>query len=326
MTTPAPPSTGPTVDVRLSYGPLLIGIFFNMILYGVLIGQQLTYFKMTRRDPLWITALVWGVFVVETANTVFDMYMMYQPLILEYGAVPNLLPTLFVTQPLCVLVVGFPIQLFFIWRIRTLTQKRLVPGIILVFACVAVGGGIWTTVLIPIVATFQNIPRLYRSAQIWLITSGVTDLCIAASLASALRSKKTGFTVTDSVVDKIIRMTVQTGLVTALFSILDVVCFLTLRGKTVNFVWNIPLSKLYSNCLLSTLNARENLKTNMSGSRGQHGNFVLSGQTFAGASDRKLDGQRQMPTALDTFAQEPAEMIGGQEEYGIRMTKVVEVV
>ncbi|KAJ7195367.1 hypothetical protein GGX14DRAFT_575683 [Mycena pura] len=321
MSAPAsvPGSTGPTVDVRLSYGPLLLGIFFNMILYGVLIGQQLTYFKLPRRDPLWMRILVWGVFFVETANTAFDIYMIYQPLILEYGAIPDLLPTLFVTQPLCVLVVGFPIQLFFIWRIRTLTQSSLLPGIILLFACVALACGIWTTVLIPMVAKFENIPKLYRSAQIWLITSAVTDLCIAASLAVALKSKKTGFAITDSVVDKIIRMTVQTGLVTALFSILDVVFFLTLRGKTLNFIWNIMLSKLYANCLLSTLNAREHLKLNMNPTRGSF-NLAVSGPSFTGA-DSKVGGHIPGQVRVQ-YGQE--EMTGGHEEYGIRMTKVVE--
>ncbi|KAJ6604018.1 hypothetical protein B0H10DRAFT_2078122 [Mycena sp. CBHHK59/15] len=277
-----PPSTGPTVDVQLSYGPLLIGVFFNMILFGVLVAQTLTYFQMPRKDPLWMRIFVYSVFFVETANTAFDMAIMYEPLILHYGEIPNLLPTVFVTQPLCVILVGFPIQLFFIWRIRTLTESNLLSGVIFVFSIVAFGGGVWTTVMVPITAKFSNIPMLYRSAEVWLISSGVTDLCIATSLAIALRRKKTGFAVTDTVVDKIIRMTVQTGMLTALFSILDVICFLTLQGETVNFIWNIPLSKLYSNCLMSTLNARSKLNTHLSGqssSRGQ--NVVLSGPSYA---------------------------------------------
>ncbi|KAJ7346167.1 hypothetical protein DFH08DRAFT_870663 [Mycena albidolilacea] len=330
MSAPPPPSAfGPTVDVRLSYGPLLIGVFFNMILFGVLAAQQLTYFQTARKDPLWMRILVWGVFIVETANTGFDMYIIYQPLILTYGGIPNDLPTLFVTQPMCVMLVAFPIQLFFLWRIRTLTQNTLLPGVILLFALVAFGGGVWTTAMVPIVAKFRNIPQLYRSAEVWLIASGVTDICIAVSLAVALRSKKTGFAPTDSVVDKIIRMTVQTGMLTALFSILDVVCFLTLRGETVNFIWNIPLSKLYSNCLMSTLNARTHFNRRMdvgvSGSSGgRQANVMLSGTGVsmpAFASDR--DAKAQETT---TFGQEDTVHVSeGQLQFGgIRMTKIVE--
>ncbi|KAJ7061580.1 hypothetical protein C8F01DRAFT_1137804 [Mycena amicta] len=319
-----PPPTGPTVDVQLIYGPLLVGVFFNMILYGVLVAQQLTYYKTSRKDPLWMRLFVWSVFVVETANTGFDMWIMYQPLILQYGGIPDNLPTVFITQPLCVILVGFPIQLFFIWRIRTLTQNNILPAAIFVCALVAFAGGTWTTVMVPIVQKFRNIPRLYRSAQVWLIASAITDLSIAASLALALRSKRTGFAPTDFIVDKIIRMSVQTGLVTALFSILDVVCFLTLQGETVNFIWNIPLSKLYSNCLLSTLNARNTMRMGIStehasgnsGSGRKQANIVLSGPSY-----------RPGQSTVDAKTLNDETIHSGKDletEYGIHMTRIVE--
>ncbi|KAF9459786.1 hypothetical protein BDZ94DRAFT_1238932 [Collybia nuda] len=54
--------------------------------------------------------------------------------------------------------------------------------------------------------------------------------------------RKTGFNRTDDTINR-------TGLVTAVFAILDV-------HTTINFVWDFALSKLYSNALISTLNAR----------------------------------------------------------------------
>ncbi|KAJ7246820.1 hypothetical protein B0H12DRAFT_1125914 [Mycena haematopus] len=325
MTAPPPPF-GPTVDVRLSYGPLLIGVFFNMILYGVLITQHLAYSQSARKDPLWMSALVWGVFIIETANTVFDMHIMFQPLILNYGGIPHDLPTLFVTQPLCVLIVAFPIQLFFMWRINVLTGNTIIPAVILVFSLVSLAGGIWTTVMVRVVVTFENIPQLYRSAEVWLISAAVTDLCIAVALAIALRSKKTGFAPTDTVVDKIIRMTVQTGVLTSLFSILDVVCFLTFKGDTINFIWNIPLSKLYANCLLSTLNARRSLNRRIDGpsiaSSGRHANVVLTNNNAAA-----FGGDSKMQDVGEAYAQD--ETMAEEESHhhqfgGIRMTKIVE--
>ncbi|KAJ7171268.1 hypothetical protein C8R46DRAFT_1349308 [Mycena filopes] len=318
------PPTGPTVDVRLLYGPLLIGVFFNMILFGVLITQQLTYLATSRRDPPWLRIMVWSIFLVETANTAFDISVIYQPLILQYGGVPNNLPTLFITQPLCVIIVGFPIQLFFIWRIRSLTQRTILPSIILMFSLVALGGGIWTTAMVPVTGTFNRIPMLYRSAQVWLIASAVTDLSIAFMLALALRSKKTGLVVTDSVVDNIVRMTVQTGMLTALFSILDVVCFMTLQGETVNFVWNIPLSKLYAICLMSTLNARERLNHAMAMDKQlaerNFTNVVLTGPLF-----REEDFKEETQSSSST--ETPGETIDGLSYGGsIGMTKIVEPV
>ncbi|KAF7342889.1 hypothetical protein MSAN_02005300 [Mycena sanguinolenta] len=330
--------------------PLLIGTLLNMILFGVLVTQHLTYFQAFRKDRLWMRVLVWGVFTVETANTGFAMYMIFQPLILNYGVFP-----------LCVLVVAFPIQLFFLWRIRALTGNNFLPAIILLFALVSLGGGIWTTVMVPIVAKFENIPRLYRSAEVWLIAAAVTDLCIAVSLALALRRKKTGFTSTDSVVDKIIRSALLHSLLCllhksplrsfsdspngrvdvgshrafsvphtdltyrALFSILDVVCFLTFKGDTINFMWNIPLSKLYANCLLSTLNARRSLNRRMDGrsidSSGRQANVVLTNTNIVGALGADSKMQDPTPSNDDT-------MLTDEESHhpfgGIRMTKIVE--
>ncbi|KAJ6472501.1 hypothetical protein C8R45DRAFT_1217782 [Mycena sanguinolenta] len=312
MSTPTPNPFGPTVDVRLVYGPLLVGALFNMILFSVLITQQLEYSHYPRKDPLWIRCFVWGIFIMEVANAAFDMHIIFQSLILNYGvwivlvslnsqldkyirAIPNDLPTLFVTEPLSVVLVAFPIQLFFLWRIKTLTGHTLLPAIICLFAVVSFAGGIWTIVMVPIVRSFMNVPRLYHPAEMWLIGTAVTDISIAVSLAAVLRSKKTGFAPTDTVVDKIIRMTVQTGMLTAFFSVMDVVCFLALQGDTFNFMFNIPITRLYSNCFMSTLNARHHLNCAMDrpllSSSGPHTNSVLAGSNGAhlGVDSKILD-------------------------------------
>ncbi|KAJ7259950.1 hypothetical protein B0H12DRAFT_1231895 [Mycena haematopus] len=310
-------STAAPFDVRLSYGPLLVGVFFNMILFGVLIvqvcGLTLPYAPKANTD-------VWGVFFVETANTAFDMSIMYEPLILHYGAPPDKLPTVFVTQPLCVVLVGFPIQLFFIWRIYALTANKFIAGCIFLCALTSFGGGAWTTVLVPIVGRFSRIPTLYRSAGVWLISSAVTDICIASTLAVSLWSKKTGWGMTDTVVNTLIRMTVQTGVLTALFSILDVVCFLTLRGRAVNFFFNIALSKLYSNSLMSTLNARRYLRRTLDAQPAVSlepvpGNEIITdGEAFEAPNADKVN-------AVQTFVQSVGE---GGSQYQIDLTEIDE--
>ncbi|KAJ7714502.1 hypothetical protein B0H16DRAFT_523486 [Mycena metata] len=217
---------------------------------------MMTYFQSPKRDALWIRILVYYVLFAECSNSALDIAYMYQPLVLEYGSIPGNLPTLFITQPLCVTLVGFPIQLFFIWRIRALTGLMILPIIFALLAAVSFGGGIWTIVRVSGAHRWDHIPRAYNAATVWLASSVGTDLCIAVCVAWALRKKKTGFARTDSVVDRIVRMTVQTGVITAIVNVLDILCFILLKGKTVNFLWNIPLSKLHSNCMMSTLNAR----------------------------------------------------------------------
>ncbi|KAJ6567141.1 hypothetical protein B0H19DRAFT_720124 [Mycena capillaripes] len=268
----------PLPNVQLSFGPMLIGVFFNMILYGVLIGQMLTYFQTYRNDATWMKIFVFALFTVETANTGFDMAFMYQPLIQEYGSKPNLFPTFFVTEPLCIVLVSTPIQLFFAWRIKSLTKSWWIPSFIAILAVASCVGGVWTAVMIRIIRTFANKPKLHNPALLWFLASVVADLLITISLVITLAKRKTGFSGTDSVIDKIIRMTVQTGMLTAIFAVLDVIIFMTLPHFAVNFgngscffrveyeftlhffaVFDLALSKLYTNCLMSTLNARAGL-------------------------------------------------------------------
>ncbi|KAJ7501201.1 hypothetical protein B0H11DRAFT_756159 [Mycena galericulata] len=244
-------------NVQLLYGPMLVGVCFNMILYGVLVTQMLTYHQSRKRDTLWLRILVTFLFCVETANTVLDMAMMYQPLILEYGQQPVFFPTVLVAQPLSVVLVSMPIQIFFAWRIYQLTTSLWIFLLVSVLALANFAGGLWTSIRIYVLKHVASKVLLHNSALLWLLSACAADVIITLSLVITLKRKKTGFRDTDSVVDKIIRATIQTGLITALFSIFDVVCFTAFPGDTINFIWDIALSNLYANCLLSTLNARQ---------------------------------------------------------------------
>ncbi|KAJ7440773.1 hypothetical protein B0H11DRAFT_2352271 [Mycena galericulata] len=316
----------PLPNIQLSYGPMIIGVFFNMILYGVLVGQILTYYQVYKKDPLWIRLFVGFLFFVETSNTALDIAMMYQPLILEYGKKnccekPVFFPTVFMTQPLCVVLVSMPIQLFFAWRIHQLTKSPWIPLVISVFAIGSFAGGIWTSAMVQILREFAKKPLLHNSALLWFLASCVADVLITISLVITLSKKKTGFVATDSVLDKIIRTTIQTGMITAVFSILDVVCFMALPHYAVNFVWDLALSKLYSNCLLSTLNARQSLNNASNSSTfQQQRNVVLSPGGRGGGSSGKQDSYLDGPPGSITYNGDAEPDL----EYGIHMTKIVE--
>ncbi|KAJ7635791.1 hypothetical protein DFH06DRAFT_1220420 [Mycena polygramma] len=313
-------------DVHLLYGPMLIGVFFNLILYGVLIGQMLTYYQVYKKDPTWMRLFVTYLAATETANTGLDMYMMYQPLILNYGQKPVFFPTVFMTEPLCVVLVSMPIQIFFAWRIHQLTKSLCIPVIISVFAVVSFAGGVWTATMVQVLKLFAKKPMLHNPALVWFLAACVADVLITISLVWTLRKKKTGFAATDSVVDKIIRTTIQTGMITALFSILDVAFFMSLPHEAVNFVYDLSLSKLYSNCLLSTLNARQRLNSASHQSTfQQQRNFVLS-------PPRSGNGSGKQDSFMDSTSQANGSVTydGGEDrnvpdlEYGIHMTKIVE--
>ncbi|KAF8209252.1 hypothetical protein K438DRAFT_260411 [Mycena galopus ATCC 62051] len=223
------------------YGPMLIGVFINLILYGVFLGQALTYYQRYRRDDdAWLQYFVAYLFVLETLNTGFDMEMMYQPLILQYGHVLDYFPTVFVSEPLCVVLVSTPTQLFFAWRIWTLTRVRWAPILIVLLAGAAFGGGLWTATKLALIKQFARKPELHAPALLWFSASSAADVGITVGLVWTLAHRKTGFVATDGVIDKIIRTTIQTGLVTSIFSVLDIIFFMVFPHLALNFVWDLP--------------------------------------------------------------------------------------
>lgn len=325
----------PSVDLTL--GPMLIGTFMNMILYGILIVQTLFYIQTYKKDTTWIKYLVIYLFIAETINTGCDIAMMYQPLILEFGQPPMNFPIMFASEPVIIVAISTPIQLFFAWRIRKLTKTIILPCFICLLALVSFGGGTWTTVKLVVIKLFSRKPELHEPALIWFISSCIADVLITAVLVFSLSKRKTGFTSTDDAISKIIRMTVQTGLLTSLFAIGDVVFFMTLPHTALNFLWDLALSKLYTNCLLSTLNARATLNNTTSHSRGQqvlssetatfgrkpNDGFLDLGHAEAGSRSSYLElNETQSPQktifdATSSFSRQDV-------EYGITVTKVIE--
>ncbi|KAK1233521.1 hypothetical protein PQX77_003332 [Marasmius sp. AFHP31] len=351
-----------TIDISLKFGPMLIGVFMNMILFGILIMQTLFYYQTYSRDTMWMRLFVGlsasnpqipslhdhvnqvaYLFILETANSAFDMAMMYEPLIAGFGSNEAVakFPTLFMTEPILMALIAFPIQLFFAWRIQRVTGIWWISAIIALLALTSCAGGIWTGVMVGVVKTFARKPELHTPALVWFLTSCVADVLITISLVRSLSQRKTGFTVTDSVIDKIIRTTVQTGMITAICAIGDVVFFMTLERTALNFIWDLMLSKLYANCLLSTLNSRASLRGDLSGHApsSREGRNNMLEPSMMSTRDRrqtaKFNQSHSIPLSTETgvYELENTKSFGGISqyssrdlEYGITVTKVVEQV
>ncbi|KAF8519875.1 hypothetical protein BU17DRAFT_89450 [Hysterangium stoloniferum] len=253
-------------SVELLFGPMLIGTYANAILYGIMLVQIFVYFQSYKNDATWIRRFIMYLLIVETINTGFDIAMMYQPLVLEYAtpAATKFFPLGLYAEPVVTVAISTPVQIFIAWRIRLISQSTLLALIICFFSIISLGGAVWLTHTISVVRVFARKPELHWPAVMWLVATAVVDVLITISLTVSLSRRKTGYTGTDNAIRKIIRLTVQTGLITALFAILDVVCFLVLPHSAINFAWDFPLSKLYTNALMSSLNARAGWNTTLS--------------------------------------------------------------
>ncbi|KAJ7453144.1 hypothetical protein FB451DRAFT_672232 [Mycena latifolia] len=251
-----PPVVAP--DVTLFFGPFLIGVLLNTMLYGIMVVQAYLYYHRYRSDRTWFRYFVLYLFIMETANWVLDVGLIYEPLIIRYGTPEALTVSPILLRPDAIITVfiSTPIQFFFAWRISVITESWIMPMLISMLAIASFGGGAATTTIVTLNPDFASFGSFHAEVNTWLISSAACDVVVTSSLVWSLWSRKTNIIAMDSYINKIIRLSVQTGFITAAAALLDMILSIVTPGTTLNFILDFPLSKLYTNSLISTLNAR----------------------------------------------------------------------
>ncbi|KAJ3539725.1 hypothetical protein NM688_g6324 [Phlebia brevispora] len=247
----------PHIHTLDRHGPGLVGTFLNIALYGIMCTQCFLYFTKYPNDRPWMKIMVSVLLLADTLNCVFDMWWIYDVLINHFSD-PNALKTgnwVFATDPAMVGIIATMVQLFFAWRVKVLTNRPWVVLLIVVTAFGSIFGGIGTAVAIHYVPEFTEFQKFQVVVIVWLICAVICDSAITLSLTWHLRKHKTGFQDTDDILNKIIRLTVQNGLITALWAIIDLISYLA-TPSGLHLAFNFPLAKLYTNSLMSSLNSR----------------------------------------------------------------------
>ncbi|KZP05237.1 hypothetical protein FIBSPDRAFT_1054203 [Athelia psychrophila] len=266
---------------EIALGPMLIGTVLDILLYGIMIAQVHTYFATFPKDRKWFKCLVLFLLVADTANVVFDVVYVYRSLILHFGDAPYLMKAdwVFATDPVMTGIIASSVQFFFAWRIKVITNSTLATIFVALGSLTGLLASIGTSVAIGIVPNFVDFIKFEVIVIVWLVAAVVTDVSIAIALTYYLKSK-TGFSsASNDIVNKIIRLTVQTGAITAIWATIDLIVYLTDNTGT-HLIFNVPLSKLYSNSLMSSLNTRKGW--NLGGTDGASSSGLASGGLASG--------------------------------------------
>ncbi|KAJ7610515.1 hypothetical protein FB45DRAFT_942621 [Roridomyces roridus] len=120
---------------------------------------------------------------------------------------------------------------------------------------------------------FAAVVRMFQLQELalfykfqWISSAGLAcasmaDVLIAVSLCWYLMKTRTGLqTKTDSIVTRLILYAINTGLLTSVVVLMDMICFLTMPDNLIHLSFNIMVGKLYSNSLLATLNFRNSVR------------------------------------------------------------------
>ncbi|KAJ7354346.1 hypothetical protein DFH08DRAFT_955745 [Mycena albidolilacea] len=245
--------------VDLLFGPMLIGVVLNMMLYGAVVTQMFTYYQRYTNDSAWIRYFMLYLLIVETANVFVEFGIIYQPLIIQYGkdAAIAFSPKLLPGDAVLISIVSAPIQLFTAWRISVITGSRILPGFIALLSLSSFAAGITVSAKVIAFPEFRSFENFTIVVIVWLVLSAACDIVIAVGMTHALYTRKTGLAAIDGRINQIIRLTLETGALTALTALADVTFFLVFPRTTMNFIVDFPLSALYTCSILAMLNSRE---------------------------------------------------------------------
>ncbi|KAG2141124.1 uncharacterized protein EDB93DRAFT_637382 [Suillus bovinus] len=238
-------------------GPLVLGYQFNWGLYGVLTTQLYTYHQAGFRDNRLIKSIVYGLFIIETLQLIMATHDSFHTLALGWGNDTDLLDVWFswFDLPFLTGITSATIQCFYAWRLYILSKSYVlaITIVALVQGSAAMAEGLQIFIS-------QNVPGTqvdtFKTTAVWLGGTAFCDIIICCGMFYFLSKSRTGFRTTDSLLNKLIRTTIETGMVTAVIAIIELTLFLTFEHNFYHVVPAFMLSKLYSNSFLVLLNSR----------------------------------------------------------------------
>ncbi|KAL5527218.1 hypothetical protein ACEPAG_6009 [Sanghuangporus baumii] len=300
----------PDINFNLVVGPLLIGTVVNAFVFGICFLQFLDYFAAGYKDD-WklVTLLVW-VTIIDIYQTGSTVALMWYYIVDNFANVSALAagPWTYASLPIFSTLASVPIQHFMAWRIMRFSKQVWLFVFISMLslgqgalACASASMGL----LSPSIASHVKIIPL---ADAWLATSVACDTSITILLLYYLNRSRTGFKKTDSIIFRLSRITVEAALPVSVLCILDLVFLTTMPNYNLHFMCAMPVGRLYTNTLLTTLNARESLRRTMESS--VHNSYQLGSRNLTGRitggratevhinveQDVQLDQMKSIPT------------------------------
>ncbi|KAF9478318.1 hypothetical protein BDN70DRAFT_49117 [Pholiota conissans] len=246
---------------------LLVGFLANWALYGVLILQVYLYTVAFPQDRLPLKFTVYTTLLLETVQTsliTHDAFKFFafgftNPMLLDEVS------TGWFSIPVLTGIIACVAQGFYCYRIGVITESKLTVGIIIVFSLVQLGGSIAIGIQTKNAQFFSRVflkEGSFISTGIWEAGSAVCDLLIAGIMTYHLRKRDTGFQYTHDIVTRVIRLTIETGTLTAALAIAVLVLAFLPGHPPYYQSCALILGKAYSNSMMVALNSRMKVTSN----------------------------------------------------------------
>ncbi|PBK67515.1 hypothetical protein ARMSODRAFT_959108 [Armillaria solidipes] len=244
------------------FGGVVISVFLSILLLGAMIVQLYIYFDRYPKDNIWLKVFIVVLFTLDILNSVFTIMWVYKLLIDNFGnlAALNKSDWTVMTDSLLAGIMAGMVQVFFAWKIWVLTRNYFYVGAIVICALTSSAGGMATSIggfrIIDSADWNELRNKLYKLSLVWLAPAALGDLIITVVITISLQRAKGSIRQTNRVLNRIIRLTMQNGLLTATVALIDLLLILVVEKKPYYLCVAFILPKLYTNSALSSLNAR----------------------------------------------------------------------
>ncbi|KAJ7604443.1 hypothetical protein DFH06DRAFT_314711 [Mycena polygramma] len=253
-------SLPPGIGIAELAGPVLVGYLLHWGLFGTLSIQLYLYYQAFPNDRLFNKCLVYTIYAIEFVQTMLMTDAAFSSFAYGFGDVSALDDVHFewLTVPVMSGIVAFIGQSFYAYRLYKLSKSRWLPLLIVVISLTSTVGafcaGSFSFKVGADLALVQS--KSNYGIGIWLGGAAFVDIMIALLLTYYLWKHDTGFRGTHALVARTIRLTIETGSITALVAITDVTLFFCFPGKPYFIAAGSILPKLYANTIFAVLNAR----------------------------------------------------------------------
>ncbi|WWC87516.1 uncharacterized protein L201_002406 [Kwoniella dendrophila CBS 6074] len=260
----------------LFMGPIIIGFIVDMFLAGIMLKQLISWGSYAKEDRWFIRIIILWCSIFGIIGTVFNLAFCFDIFVYNYGKYSTL------TEPQWSSCLGIissltsaGVQLFYTDRAYKLSGKNKILALTISSAILlSVIGGIGSK--ITSVSNADVSKAKLATTFIYLLTAGsmIADFIITAAILYLLSRSKSGFAVTDKIVNRLLAISAESQLPPTLLSIAFLVIFAYKTTKananpneviidvtsnlTIFFMMIIP--KTYIVGFVAVLNARTGLK------------------------------------------------------------------
>ncbi|KAK0214878.1 hypothetical protein IW262DRAFT_248553 [Armillaria fumosa] len=251
------PAGYPVVELT---GAIIVGCLLNWGLFGTLSVQLYLYYLAFPNDRRVTKYLVYGIYVIEIVQTMLVTHDVFATFGYGFGDMDALTKVDFywLTIPIMGAVVACMGQTFYAYRIFILSKSRIIPIFIVCISLINSVASMFTGIYAfeAGTSTTLNTRKVYIAVGISCGAAVLCDILIAICMTYYLMRSATNFRPTQMLVTKIVRLTIETGTVTAVAVLLNFVLFIALPYQTSYAASGLLVPKLYANTVYMVLNSR----------------------------------------------------------------------